>query len=204
MTVTLALVVERAPLVELNQDCLMALRSLAIGAEPVRCRHSLAAELEAEWRALDRPAIERLAAAPFTLLDGGLRSAALWAGAVSLGVRDAEWAGEPACFAPGRVLTRRLLAFAWHIARVQPRLARLLLGCDGTGVAAIADCSLAQLDQHAEARGHELSVRWAGHTDYWRKMLVAARSGSEQQLNDRVQNAVRRVAADALRPFPPR
>ncbi len=202
MSVQRALVTERAPLVELNHDCLLALRTLAAEGQPARVMPPLITALKAEWLALDSAALERLAAAPFTWLDGGLRAASAWWVAQPAGVRDAAGTLDPACFAPeaGRVLMRRLLAYGWHVARAQPRLARLILGCDGTAVAALAECSLARLDAIADARGHELSARWAGHIDYWRRLLVAAASGSEPQLNDRIQNAVRRVAADALRP----
>jgi hypothetical protein len=204
MSVQRALVTERAPLVELNRDCLLALRSLA-SAEPVATSgHPLVAELRAEWLALEAAALEQLSRAPFTLLDGGLRAAAVWLVAQPLGVRDSISYGATACFAPevGRGLLRRLLAYGWHVARAQPRLARLLLGSDGAAVAALADCSLARLDALADARGHELSVRWSAHTEYWRRLLAAAGSGSEQKLNERLQNAVRRVAADALRQPP--
>jgi hypothetical protein len=201
MSVQRALVTERAPLVELNRDCLLALRSLASVEKAAAGGHPLVTELRAEWHALDTAALDRLSCAPFTFLDGGLRTAAVWLVAQPLGVRDATAYGTPACFAPdvGRGLLRRLLAYGWHVSRAQPRLARLLLGGDGAAVAALGDCSLARLDALADARGHELSVRWSAHTEYWRRLLAAASSGSEQKLNDRLQNAVRRVASDALR-----
>jgi hypothetical protein len=202
MSVQRALVTERAPLAELNHDCLLALRSLASESAPRAGQQALLVGLRAEWLALDAAALERLAAAPFTWLDGGLRTAPAWLLAAPLGVRDATALAEMSCFPPqvGRVLMRRLLAYGWHIARAQPRLARLMLGCDGAAIAVLAECSLARLDAMADARGQELTVRWLGHTEYWRRLLTAAASGSEQQLNDRIQNAVRRVAADALRP----
>lgn len=203
MTITAALVAERAPLIELNQDCLLALRAAARVTEPVAAHHRFMQALAAEWTALDDRALARLAGAPFTLLDGGLRTISSWIDGAPLGVRDGGQLSDGACFAPatGRILLRRLLAFGWHVARIQPRLARLLLGCDGPAVAALADCSLAQLDAQAEARGHELSVRWVGHTEYWRKLLATASAAAEPQLNEQLQNALRRVAADALRPL---
>lgn len=193
---------ECAPLVELNLDCLRALHAAAQDKSlNAAAAHPVLAQLQPLWCTLGSQALERLARAPFALLDAEFGARVDWLQPTVPGVRDASAVREPACFdaAIGRMLLRRLLAYGWHVARSQPRAARLLLGCDGAAVSALGACSLGTLDAVADLRGHELRLRWARQLDYWRELLTTAQQGSEPKFNERLLHAVRRVAADALR-----
>jgi hypothetical protein len=199
MQPSVSVVGDRAPLVELNTACLERLRSAATAAG--EAHHPLVRNLRAEWAGLREPALSRLASLPFTLLDGDLR-AVLESASRPLGVQDAAPRSGHACFdrATGQALLRRVLFYGWHLARAQPRTARLALGCDGTTVALLAASSLATLDLAAEVHGHDLGVRWVHDTEFWSRLLQLARAPAAAAFDEAALHAIRRVAAGALQP----
>src|SRR5258706_7138161 len=89
-----------------------------------------ASGLQWRWRELGEPARLRLAHCPYLLLDAGFAAAETWAGLGRAGVHEAM----PAPAAPGTsaplaaALIRRVLHFAWHLARCNSPGARIALG----------------------------------------------------------------------------
>jgi hypothetical protein len=196
---SVSVVGDRAPLIELNTACLERLRNVAGAAGDAP--HPLVRNLRTEWAQLREPAQGRLASLPFTLLDADLRMV-LEAAHRPLGVQDAAPRLGYSCFdrASGQALLRRVLFYGWHLARAQPRTARLVLGCDGATVTLLAASSLEKLDLAAEMHGQDLGVRWVHDTEFWTRLLREARAPAAAAFEEAALHAIRRVAADALRP----
>ncbi|MBK6599824.1 MAG: hypothetical protein IPG25_18835 [Proteobacteria bacterium] len=196
----------RAPLLDLNLQCLELLvesarRSLAAAGG----NSSVTQPLLAAWVAAPRVALERIAAAPFALVDSGIAEAQRWVDGSVGGVRDAvherRAIGDAASFeaAAGTALLRRVLIYGWHLARSRPRAARLILGAEPAAVAMLASCSLATLDAVAEVRGPELHLHWHDQPDYWLRVLSAASAvGNAPRLADLLLVGVRRLVGQGV------
>ena len=159
------------PLAELNAEIIEVLAGGSPG-------------LQWQWRALGQPARERLARCPFLLADAGFADPRLWAGLPGAGVHDAHpiaSAENQRCALPTPLL-RRLLLYAWHLARVRPQAARMTLGTCERCLAVIAGCRLADLEALAERRPPWIRARWAERPGLWRSWLGAAALESPLQL----------------------
>src|SRR5258706_628010 len=130
-----------APKTEINTEILEAM----FGATARAGIAGDASGLQWRWRELGEPARLRLAHCPYLLLDAGFAAAETWAGLGRAGVHEAM----PALAAPGTsaplaaALIRRVLHFAWHLARCNSPGARIALGMSLDCVTAVARCPLA-------------------------------------------------------------
>jgi hypothetical protein len=138
--------VDPAPLAELNAECLGLLAARA-ARDADRHAPPLLAALRVEWAQLRGPAVRRLAAAPFSLFDIGFARAPRWLETRARGVSDQSQRSENLFFEPdaARSITRRMLVYAWHLARSRPRAACLVFGSSIPAVEALAACSLSAL-----------------------------------------------------------
>src|SRR5260221_14221515 len=127
-----------APMTELNAEILEAM----FDAAPPNEAAGNAADLQWRWRALGEPARLRLAHCPYLLLDAGFAAAETWAGLRRAGVHEsAPLSPAPGTSAPlAAALIRRVLHFAWHLARCNSPGARIALGMSLDCVTAVAPC----------------------------------------------------------------
>jgi hypothetical protein len=196
--------VDPAPLAELNAECLGLLAGRA-----ARCLDVLAppllAELRDEWVDLPNQAVRRLSAAPFSLFDIGFARAPRWLGLRAGGVSDQSQRGENPFFdaAAARSITRRMLVYAWHLARSRPRAACLVFGATIPSVEALAACSLSALEAMAEGNAEALKPRWAHQVAFWRELLAAASAGADTRLRELLLGGIQRLAAETLTAHPP-
>jgi hypothetical protein len=194
--------VDPAPLAELNAECLGLLAARA--AQSDRLAPPLLVGLRAEWADLSNQAVRRLSAAPFSLFDIGFARAPRWLELRARGVNDQSQRSENLFFAAdaARSITRRMLVYAWHLARSRPRAACLVFGSTIPAVEALAACSLAALEAAADGNAEALRPRWAHQVPFWRELLAAASAGADARLRELLLGGIQRLAADTLAAHP--
>src|SRR5258708_14952856 len=148
-----------APMSELNAEILEAM----FDAAPLAEAAGNAAGLQWRWRALGAPARLRLAHCPYLLLDAGFAAAQTWADLRRAGVHEsAPLSAAPESPGPfAASLIRRVLHFAWHLARSNAPGARIALGMSADCIAVLAKCPLLDLEALAEHRPTWIRPRWA-------------------------------------------
>jgi hypothetical protein len=191
--------VDPAPLAELNAECLGLLAARAANGID-RLAPPLLVELRAQWAELPNQAVRRLAAAPFSLFDIGFARAPRWLETRARGVNDQSQRSENLFFESGaaRSVTRRMLVYAWHLARSRPRAACLVFGSSIAAVEALAACSLSALEAAAEGNAEALRPRWAHQVPFWRELLGAASADADTRLRELLLGGIQRLAADTL------
>ena len=168
-----------APIVEINQALLEALRTAALDASRTRLPHLLLS-LREDWRRLDQAALERAAACPYLLLDAGLAQPGFGERALQ-GVMDTPTRGYVSG-AEAVALVRRTLLLGWHLARANRLAARVLLGMSGPVAQRLAVSRLQELDLLAEHAAAGVMPRWEQQPRVWQQLLRAARRGPAVQL----------------------
>jgi len=196
--------VDPAPLAELNAECLGLLAARAARGVD-RFAPPLLAELQNDWAELPNQAVRRLAAAPFSLFDIGFARAPRWLETRARGVNDQSQRSENLFFEAdtARSITRRMLVYAWHLARSRPRAACLVFGSTIPAVEALAACSLAALEAAAEGNAEALKPRWAHQVLFWRELLSAASADADARLRELLLGGIQRLAAETLAAHPP-
>ena len=191
--------VDRAPLAEINAECLELLAARAAAAEPNDLLPPLLSVLREQWISLPTGAVQLLARAPFSLFDAGFASAPRWLELRARGVHD-QAQRAPGYFEPAtaRAATRRMMVYGWHLARSRPRTACLVFGSTLGSVEALAACSLSALEAAAERNADILRPRWAHQVGFWRDMLAAASAGADERLHELLLGGIQRLAAETL------
>jgi hypothetical protein len=139
--------------------------------------------LRSEWRQLTPQRLAQLAECPYLLLDVGFATPACWSGLAPAAVHeDAAPGGYRFAEAIGADLIRRVLVFAWHLARANPLAARVILGMSDECTALIAARRLPELERVAEARPEWIRPRWEDKPEVWRQLLLAASTGQQLRL----------------------
>lgn len=163
--------VELEPLVELNAEVLDALTGATSG-------------LQWQWRALGEGARLRLARCPFLLVDAGFTRPELWGTLPHVGVHEAlpvsTLLGQRGPLATP--LLRRVLLFAWHLARANRLAARIALGMSAPCADLVAACRFADLESLAERRPAWIRPRWDNRPEIWQAWLAAAAQESPRGL----------------------
>ncbi len=175
------------PLAELNLEVLDTLAGAAVG-------------LRWPWRALGEAARQRLAHCPFLLVDAGLARPELWAGLPRVGVH--EGLPSPAAAAQrgplATPLLRRVLLFAWHLARANRLAARIALGMSAPCAGLVAACRFADLEALAERRPPWIRPRWEERPEVWQAWLAAAAEESPRALENLQLWGLQMLAAEVL------
>jgi hypothetical protein len=189
------------PIAELNTEILESMFGAAacVGGE------GNAASLQWRWRALDEAARLRLAHCPYLLLDAGFAAAETWVGLRRAGVHEVPPApAAQGSQAPlGAALIRRVLHFAWHLARCNSPCARIALGMSLDCVTAVARCRLVELEALAEHRPAWIRPRWADLPGLWQALLESAALESPYTLQRLQLWGLQALAAEALARRPP-
>ncbi|MBK7251419.1 MAG: hypothetical protein IPI06_11295 [Gammaproteobacteria bacterium] len=186
-----------APVVEINEQALGAMRRLALAGGEGGC--AFLRELRPLWEDLDEAALRRAARCPYALLDADFAEPRRWRAARGYEVCDEqrpESIFEPAEAQP---LARLLLTYAWHLARTRRFAARFVLGLSAANAEAIAASTLAQITRVAESGREWLAPRWPQRLDAWRELLEAARTGEPGALERAQLRGLQMLAGDAWR-----
>jgi hypothetical protein len=160
---------------DINAQCLEFLVAIA-EAEVRHCPARFAGQ-GAFWRNLPARARQRLAAAPWLLVDGGFGDVARWRNLEQRMVHDLPAQPADAVFTgPGAAdFIRRVLVLGWHLARAQRQLARVVLGMSSPCAELIARLRLQDLDWLVLHRPGWVRPRWERQPQVWRHLLLAAR-----------------------------
>lgn len=190
-----------APMTELNAEILETM----FDAPPRTDAAGNAASLQWRWRSLGEPARLRLARCPYLLLDAGFAAAETWAGLRRAGVHESAPL-SPTLESPAPLavsLIRRVLHFAWHLARSNAPGARIALGMSADCVAVVARCRLLDLESLAEHRPAWIRPRWAELPGLWQAWLESAALESPRHLERLQLWGLQALAAEVLARQPP-
>ena len=150
-------------------------------------------DLRALWRALDSPAIARLAAMPYLLFDLGMGSPGLLTSAHTPARLPASAIGDER-----QDFATLVLHYAWHLARANPLGAAVALGLPGPSAAALRELPFADLHRIVPGATERLTLRWAGRPAVWRPLLTAVAGDDADALQREQLIGLRRLAGDLL------
>jgi hypothetical protein len=167
---------------DINSQCIEYLAAMA--ASDARHCPALFAGQSAFWCNLPARARQRLAAAPWLLVDGGFNDLARWRHLESRMVHDLPAQFAEPVFAGNGVadFVRRVLILGWHLARADRQVARMVLGMSAPCADRIAQLRLQDLDWLALHRPGWVRPRWERQPQVWRHLLLAARDPGSAQL----------------------
>jgi len=167
---------------EINTQCLEYLASMA--AFPLRD--------------LSPAAREQLAASPYLLADAGFDDEARWLALGQRMVHDLPPVQVEAVFVgPGAGdFIRRVLMFAWHLARANRQLARVVLGMSPGSAVRIAALRLQDMDWLAQHRPGWVRPRWERQPRIWRHLMLAARDPDREHLTQVSLRGLQLMAAN--------
>lgn len=183
---------------DINAQCIGFLAAMA--ASDARHCPALFAGQSAFWADLPDRAKQRLAAAPWLLVDGGFNDLSRWRHLESRMVHDlpAQFA-EPVFLGAGASdFVRRVLILGWHLARADRQVARMVLGMSGPCAERIAQLRLQDLDWLALHRPGWVRPRWERQPQVWRHLLLAARDPGSAQLTQVSLRGLQLMAAAVL------
>jgi hypothetical protein len=179
---------------EINMQCLDYLAAMA--ANP-QSNPTFAGPL-AGWLDLSPPARAQLASSPYLLADAGFDDESRWMLLAQRMVQDLPpLQVEPVFVGPGAGdFIRRVLMFAWHLARANRQLARVVLGMSPGSAVRIASLRLQDMDWLAHHRPGWVRPRWEKQPRMWRHLLLAARDPDREQLTQVSLRGLQLMAAN--------
>lgn len=185
------------PVREINEQVVDSLCEAAV-ATPASCE-SLLEFVHVEFLQASVEARQRLAAAPFLLLDAGFaeRDRWVWSG----GVQEASAqrpASMPVLDLPIGIVHRTLL-LGWHLARTNRLAARVVLGMTPACAELIGSLRLRDLETLAKCDRGCVRLRWERRTELWSPLLRAAASGQWPLLESLQMRGLQLLAAEELR-----
>ena len=166
----------------LNLDVLEAVvRSIASGSEDeidVARRHK---DL---WLAMNEAARVRIAGNPVLLMDLRFHDVEWWLWAINVAPRPirARQAEGHLKIEGATTLSREILVEACITSRSSPLAAKLVFGLKPSVLEVIADLPSSEIDRIAISHQDELQLRWAQDAVFWRNLLQAAISGSDDDI----------------------
>jgi hypothetical protein len=151
------------------------------------------------WGHLDEQAIRRAARFPFLIVDVHFINEAWWRSVILN--RQESLAAHSAGLWPQEVANKLLsevLVFAWHTARWDRRVARLILGMVPGVVEVVRGLTPQQLDAVSGSHGAALRLRWQEDTEFWARLAKAAREGAGEALADIHLHAKLRLSGELM------
>jgi hypothetical protein len=179
---------------EINMQCLEFMAAMPAGLQPGA---ALAGHL-ACWRDLTVDTRSQLATSPYLLADAGFDDESRWQLLAQRMVHDLPPVQMEAVFTgPGAGdFIRRVLMFAWHLARANRQLARVVLGMSPGAAVRIASLRLQDLDWLAQHRPGWVRPRWERQPRIWRHLLLAARDPDRNHLTQVSLRGLQLMAAN--------
>lgn len=186
----------QARVTELNGQLLERLCALAV--QETAQDALLLRALQPLWRQLTHAGRQALACSPVLLLDAGLADPTRWRLMADPAVMEVEAVCPNPYFrdAADVALLRRVLVFAWHLARSNPLAGRVMLGMTAPVAMRLAGCRLDALEQLAECRPAWIRPRWESQPLVWRQWLQAAGDAGAPALPALRWRAVQLLAAN--------
>lgn len=188
------------PLLEINIQCIEALRELASRRDAAASQPAVVTELRPLWLGLSADASIQMAACPFLLVDAGFNDEARWRTLQESGVHDTPRDSVSSCFAGALSagFVRRVLVYGWHLARAHAQVARVALGMSPSCARRIAALSLRDLDWVSEQQPGWVRLRWESQPVIWRQFLLAAVNSDRTALQHISLRGIQLMGAGAL------
>jgi hypothetical protein len=136
------------------------------------------------WLVMDPAACARIAGNPVLLMDLRFHDVEWWLWAINAAPRPirARQAEGHLKIEGATTLSREILVEACITARSSPLAAKLAFGLKSRVLEVIADLSSSEIDRIAISHQDELQLRWAQDAVFWRNLLQAAISGSDEDI----------------------
>ena len=133
---------------------------------------------------MDAAACARIAGNPVLLMDLRFQDMEWWLWVTNKAPKPirARHAGQHLKLAEATTLTREILVEACITSRSSPLAAKLGFGLNSRVLEVIADLQSSEIDHIATSYHDELQLRWADDTVFWRNLLRAASSGSDDDI----------------------
>ena len=138
------------------------------------------------WPQLDTEALRDAARFPFLIVDVYFIDEAWWR-SVLLNPQGLIGQGAMACLwtpVAAQKLTSEGLVFAWHMARWDRGVARLVLGMVPPVVEIFRELTPQELDAVSGLHGGALRLRWHEDQEFWTRLVSAAWDGDREALAD--------------------
>jgi hypothetical protein len=141
------------------------------------------------WSALAGDALQRASRFPFVILDVHFSDEKWWKTVVSGGSTalegtspDRQWPWRERLGGVPVDLMQEMLIFAWHTVKWDQRIARLALGMAPAVAGSIGALTPGQLAIISDNYRGALYLRWHNQSDFWSRLLIAARDNDEDIL----------------------
>ena len=133
---------------------------------------------------MDAAACARIAGNPVLLIDLRFQDMEWWLWVTNKAPKPirARHADEHLKLAEATTLTREILVEACITSRSSPLAAKLGFGLNSRVLEVIADLQSSEIDHIATSHHDELQLRWADDAVFWRNLLRAASSGSDDDI----------------------
>jgi hypothetical protein len=141
-----------------------------------------------------------IAGLPCAVFDLRFRDTRLWQAASARGSAVADGQRLPPADPALGAFTRAALAFAWHLAQVRDRPARLLLGMEPVTAQALAEVPVGLLDGLAQSVAPQLEARFRDRPAFWGAVRDCLRIPSDAVRRARLRRlALQLQGADSAR-----
>ncbi len=165
------------PLHEVNERC-FELIALVAKLNPEDAPFALTGPLRSLLRSTPPSLRRRAARQPFAFVDMEFRDANWWQ---SVKRRPSSvWKDRPwRALAPKRAanqLAQTTLMLAWHMTRADPEATCVIFGMSREVAQLIGTLRLSEIDTIAQHQFRHVRPRWEERAEFWRELLVAARS----------------------------
>ena len=136
------------------------------------------------WLKMDTAACARIAGNPVLLMDLRFRDVEWWLWVTNKAPKPirARQAEGNLKIEGAATLTREILVEACIISRSSPLAAKLVFGLKSHVLELVADLQASEIDHIATSHHDDLQLRWADDAVFWRNLLQAAISGSEDDI----------------------
>jgi hypothetical protein len=136
------------------------------------------------WLAMDAKSCTRIAGNPVSLMDLRFHDAEWWLWATNRAPKPirARHPGDNLKIEEATTLTREIVVEACITSRSSPLAAKLVFGLNSRVLELLADLPSSEIDRIATGHHEELQLRWADDAVFWRNLLQAAISGSEDDI----------------------
>lgn len=185
------------PVREINEQVVDSLCEVA-AAIPVPCADLLDL-VRRDFLQASAVARQRLAAAPFLLLDAGFADRGRWLWPDGVQEATVRCPVSRPVLALDVGIVRRTLLLGWHLARTNRLAARVALGMTPECAELIAQLRLTDLETLAEGDRACVQLRWECRAELWGPLLQAAANERWKLLETLQMRGLQLLAAEELR-----
>lgn len=161
-------------------------------------------EIRDDLAKLDGEGIRRLAAMPHLLVDLNFRDVDWWRGTRYDSLRAVAIADYTTRLARPRLLalSRATMTLVWHVVRIDPAEASLLLGLSETLARELSQWSPDDVQRVAERQALRIRPRWCNRPHVWLQWIDAAGSDDAEAMRRMRVHGLQLLGSEARRTAP--